>query len=259
MIDFTVDTSSLSEEFNLDRDDVDSLLEHAVKSVTEAFARHWDTAAKNTLGSTRDQYRNAIQVASQGRFTGIAYLNPASWIANAVEMGHGSFDMKAGLLNGPNVKQGKNGPYTTVPFQFATPDSVGESSLFAGVMPKAVHKAVVKTEKEFGVGSALPLSNIPAQYQIPKSAAMRRKIKEIGFDKMEENSGKTSIYEGMRRSKKGSGYTAFRRVSLRSDAESWIHPGFQARDLASQAINMLNIPHEVDMAIDGYLAQLGFS
>jgi len=62
MIDLTIDTLDLSSEFNLNQDDIDSLMESTVKRVTQAFARHWDTVAKQSLGSTRDIYRNAIQV-----------------------------------------------------------------------------------------------------------------------------------------------------------------------------------------------------
>jgi hypothetical protein len=254
MIDFTIDTSDLSQEFSLTKNDVDSLLEKAAKDVTAAFARLWDNEARDTLKGTRAIYRNSIQVTSAGRFTGVAYLNPASWLANALEMGLGSFDMKPGFLNSSKVVQGKNGPYLTIPFQFAVPGSQGDNGIFSGVMPDSVYKAVVKNP----MGSGLKLNQIDAQYQIPKSPELRQKIKSVGFDKLEQNTQMTSIYEGLSRSAKGSGYVNFRRVSLNSSTQSFIHPGFSPYNLADKALSQLNIPHEVDISIDGFLNELGF-
>lgn len=259
MVNFTVDTQDLSDEFNLSQDDIDSLLEATVQSVTQAFTRHWDDVASRELKSVRHLYRNAIQVGQQGRFVGIVYLNPAAWLPNAIEMGLGSFDMKPGLLSGSAVKQGKNGPYTTIPFQFATPGALGESGLFSGVMPKSIHKAVLKKEAQNPKTKGLSISEIPKEYQIPKSAQLRSQIKDIGFDQvMKKSESNTSIYEGLKRNKKGSGYVNFRRVSLNSQQESFIHPGFRVYNLADKALQRLNIAHEVDIAIDNYLAALGF-
>lgn len=262
MIDFTIDTADLSAEFNLSQDDVDALLERSVKAVTVKFAQHWDTVAKNNLSQTKGIYRSAIQIGSQGRFTGIAYLNPANFLANWIEMGRGPYDLKPGLLSGASVKQGKNGPYTTVPFQFAMSTSIGENEKFSGVMPKEVEKAVVKKQSSpQGNKRGLSLKDIPQKYHIPKSASLRKRMKETRFDEVaakNENQDMTSVYEGLKRNAKGSGYVNFRRVSLNSDPESWIHPGFQAKDFASRALSMLDIDHEVDMAIDGYLNELGF-
>jgi hypothetical protein len=49
----------------------------------------------------------------------------------------------------------------------------------------------------------------------------------------------------------------FRRVSLNSDADRFIHPGFEPRMLADKALNNMNVPQVVDVAIDNYLANLG--
>ena len=258
MIDFEIDTRDLSENYGLTREELDDMMEISVKKVTEAFARHWDTEAKLNLRSTRKEYRTAIQIGQQGRFTGIAYLNPAATLANWIEIGHSSFDMKTGFLKSPKVTQGKNGPYLTIPFHFATPGSEGESTLFAGVMPSDIHAAVLSSER--AGERSLGMSRIGSQHHIPQSASLRRQLRESGraFDQMNTNSKATSIYEGLRRSKKGSGYVNFRRVSLKSDADSWIHPGFSAKNLADKALKTLDIAHEVDMAIDGFLANLGF-
>jgi hypothetical protein len=73
---------------------------------------------------------------------------------------------------------------------------------------------------------------------------------------------KSSIYQGIQRQKsnvtKQSSYVSFRRISENSDENSWIHPGFQASNLAESAMQNLNIPFEMGKAIDGYLVTFGF-
>lgn len=260
MIPIEIGTKELSAEFSLTQEDVDDLKQFTVETVTSAFAKHWDDVASISLGSTRDQYRRAIQVDSRGRFVGVAYLNPTSWIANAVEMGQPAFDMKPGFLNSPNAKMGKSGLYITIPFRFATPDAIGESGVFAGVMPSDIHQAIQKREKAtpLGESTALQMGDIGSQYHIPKSNAYRNQLKAIGFDKMKQGTEVTSIYAGLKRNALGSGYVNFRRVSVNSPAEAFLHPGIEAKALADKAMQRLDIPHEVDMAIDNFLANMGF-
>jgi len=247
MIDLQID-------FSMTQQDVDGMSEFVVDEVTAAFARKWDNQAKTNLNSTREQYRNALQVSKRGRFTGVVSLNPAVWIANALEMGASSYDMKTGLLNSSKVKYTSKGkPYITVPFRFATAGSVGESSLFAGVMPTTISNQVQQAPPK----SSLKMEQIPSQYHMPKSASLRNRLRSRGFSQMERNTKVTSIYEGLQRNSKGSGYVMFRRVSLNSDADRFIHPGFEPRMLADKALNNMNVPQVVDVAIDNYLANLG--
>lgn len=258
MIPITIDTLDLSAEFSLTRSDVDDLMEYTVQEITKEFALVWEAQAKQSLFASKREYIDSIRVDSQGRFTGIAYLDPVTWLANAVEEGAPEFDMKEGLLRSPKAKQGKNGRYMTVPFRFATPGSIGESSAFAGVMPAAIQQAVQKQEKEGGGG--LSMSNIPSQHQMPQSHSMRRKLQSEGFARLQKNTAMTSKYAGLKRNSLGSGYVTFRRVSEFSDADAFIHPGIQARHLAekAEALFTTTIPRRVDMLIDNFLVSLGF-
>lgn len=263
-MDFTIDTSELSAEFNLTRADVDDLLEMTVKRVTATYARLWENQAKQKLKKSRSQYIRAIQIGERGRFTGVAYLNPQSWLANAVEVGHDPFDMKPGFMNSAKVKVTKKGiKYLTIPFRFATPDALGESEVFSGVMPAEILPAVHEQEKEAakdGAPQGLQMDKIPSQYHMPKSAALRSRMKQLdgGFDKMKKGTEKTSMYEGLQRAAKGSGYVNFRRVSEMSDPLRFLHPGISAANLSGDAMDALDIPHEVDLAIDTFLSQKGF-
>lgn len=259
MIPILIDTLDLSAEFSLDRQAVDSLLEATIKEVTKEFARVWESEAKRSLGASRSDYINSIRVDMKGRFTGIAYLDPITWLANAVEVGAPEFDMKPAMLSSPKAKNGKRGRYMTIPFRFATPGSIGESSVFAGVMPMVIQKAVQKAEKE-GSRSGARLGDIPSQYQMPKSHSLRRQLRSTGFEKLRQNTQMTSKYEGLQRSAVGSGYVTFRRVSEFSDDDAFIHPGIKARNLADKALARYSsmIPRIVDISIDNYLVSLGF-
>lgn len=255
MINLSIDTLDLSQEFDLNQQDVDGMLEFVVEEVTSAFARKWDNQAKTDLNSTREQYRSAIQVTKKDRFTGVVYLNPAVWIANALELGIGAFDMKSGFLASSKVKYTSKGtPFLTIPFRFATAGSIGENTAFAGVMPTVISNTI----QSMPVRQPLTMGQIPKQYHIPQSATLRKKLRSKGFQNLSQDVKVTSIYEGLRRNQKGSGYVMFRRVSLNSDPDRFIHPGFEAKRLAEKALSSMNIPQTVDVAIDSYLANLGF-
>lgn len=252
MISWDIDTMGLSEEFDLDRAAIDDLMELSVAMVTKRFVDHWHEAAGRNLNSTREIYQSAIQMGSKGRFTGVAYLNPAAALPNMLEMGTSAFDMKQGFLSSPNVKMGKTGPYMTIPFRWGTPASSGSSAGFAGKLPDSIMNEVSKAPEK-----PLPLSRIGQQHRMPKSQALRQRMgilkSKVGNLPM---SAQTSKYEGVKRNAKGAGYVNFRRVSLNSDPMSWMHSGFEARDLAGQAEGKLDIPHIVGLAIDNFLAGL---
>lgn len=253
MISLDIDTSELSAEFSLTQHEVNQMLEYTVEEISAQFARKWETEAKSVLKSTRSIYVNSIQVKKRGQFSAAVFLNPASWLANALEMGMSSFDMKAGFLGSSKIKYTKKGnPYLTIPFRFASSSALGESSAFAGVMPQVIHT----TTKSLPPGGRLKMSNIPSQYHIPKSAALRSQVKSGNFAKVTASTKMTSIYQGMQRT--NGGYVNFRRVSLNSQDQSWIHPGFVKLDLANKALSKMDVPQEVDVAIDNYLSGIGF-
>lgn len=264
MIDIAIDTRELAAEFNLSREDVNDLLELTVQRVTATYARLWEGEAKRTLKQSRSQYIRAIQIDTRGRFTGVAYLNPQSWLANAVEVGQDPFDMKPGFMSSSKVKTTKKGiKYLTIPFRFATPGMLGESEVFSGVMPSEILPAIHAQEKESaqdGAPRGLQMDKIPREYHIPKSASLRAKMKQLdgGFSKMKRGTPATSIYEGLQRAASGSGYVNFRRVSELSDPLRFLHPGIKAANLSQSALDLLDVPNEVDLAIDMFLSQKGF-
>jgi len=261
MLDFYVDSSDLASEFTLTQDQVDDLVIYCVEEVTTEVARHWSDEVKQGLGSTRQQYLNALSIEKVDMTTRAVFLDPGAWLPNAIEQGKGAYDMKQGFLSSDKVKYTKEGnPYLTIAFRFSTPDALGESEAFSGIMPRAIHSAVQANYKQGGSKAELGIGDIPRQFQIPESPKLRQTLKSIGYDKLESDTKMTSIYAGLRKQEGGSGYVNFRRVSLASDKDSWQHPGFDAKNFAGKAEEKVApiIPNIVDSAIDNFLSNLGF-
>lgn len=229
MIPVFIDTRDVAAQFDFTKEQVDDLEELTIRRVTLAFQQQWKAFAGKELGGTREMYKNSIHVRFTSKSSGMVYLDSANWLANALEMGYASFDMKTGFLKSEKVKYTKDGdPYLTIPFRFSTPGALGESSAFSGKLPKDIYSRV----KSLPISRPrLQLKDIPEQYQIPKSRELRNKIQEIKSLSLED---RTSIYEGLER--RGGGYMTFRRVSLKSHTDSWIHPGFEERNIAGKAL-----------------------
>lgn len=266
MIPVLIDTSAVSAEFNLSSQDAKNMVSFVVKELTARYAKNWDNEAKRALRSTRQIYRSSLVVGEQGPFTG--YVMLVNKLPNMIESGASPFDMKSGFSKSSKARSSRSGGwYLTVPFRFATPGALGENEAFSNIMPQSVY-SVAKTlsprQSTMGgavkQGQSLKANQIPSPYNIPRTRAMIV-TKSKTF---EEYKHKHSIYEGMQRSQKTyeratqGQYVTFRRVSDNSDPNSWIHKGIEARRLSDQALTRTNIPHEVDMAVDNYLARLGF-
>jgi hypothetical protein len=251
MIPIFIDMGDISEAFELDQVQVDDMKELAIKRVALGFEAQWKATAGQKLGKTREIYKNAIRTEFRSPDTAVVYLDPTNWLANALEMGYSSFDMKKRMLKSDKVKFTKDGdPYITIPFRFATPSAIGDNSAFSGKLPKEVYERIKSAPK----GKRLSLGEIPQKYHIPKSRALRTKITEISALTSKE---KTSIYEGV--TKTGGGYMSFRRISLNSHDESWQHPGFEARDFSGEALAEFEptIGDIVSNSIDDFLDNLG--
>jgi len=260
VLDFNIDTTDLAAEFSLTEVQVDDLVVYCVEEVTTEVARYWADEVKRGLGSTRQQYLSSLSIEKVDKHTRAVFLDPAAWLPNAIESGKGAYDMKQGFLASSKVKYTKKGdPYLTIPFRFATPDALGESEAFSGIMPRVIHSAVQQTSSQSSK-TGLGMGDIPTQYQMPVSSMLRQTLKSIGYENLAADVKMTSIYEGLRKQESGGGYVNFRRVSLASDKSSWQHPGFEARNFSEKAEQRVSsvIPSIVDESIDNFLSNLGF-
>ena len=252
MIPISINTDAIQDMFSLEQEQIDDMKELAIKRIAKGFQQQWRVEAGVNLKQAREIYRNSIKIEYSQRYSATVYLDPLNWLPNALENGFSSFDMKTGFLKSDKVKFSKNGdPFLTIPFRFATPGAIGDNPAFnGGVLPKEIYNKAKGSDKSLGIG------DIPSKYQIPKSNALRKRLDEIKIDSLKE-SQRTSIYEGLKNT--GGGYMTFRRVSLKSNANSWIHPGFTEMNLAKGALDKFEpqISDIVGASIDDFLDDLG--
>jgi hypothetical protein len=169
------------------------------------------------------------------------------------------------MLASPKAKTNKAGEkYITVPFRFGTPDAIGESDVFSSIMPEAVYEVASAEPTTIptvgGSKSAgLVVDKLPVQYQKPNT---RKEIKDsAGKILFKAYTHKGSIYEGITKNQDAATgqntYNSFRRVSEKSDPDSWIHKGIEQYNLVSKALQNFNQESEVQIAMNGEFQKLG--
>lgn len=241
-----VDLTDVISEFALSGSDVNSLTQSIVDEVTEATYRQWKEEARRGLRSTRQQYVRGLQLISEGRLRNSIILRGK--FPNMLEFGISSFDMKVGFANSKKSKRSKDGGwFLTIPFRMAVPGAEGESEVFSGVLPRDVYKAVRKSARSGK--KVLSKEDIPAAFS------------QLGSNSTTGYKHKHSIYEGLQRTTKfyeettQGQYNTFRRVSSKSDPNSWIHKGLKEHAFAEKAIRNSPIDTIVENAIDQFLSE----
>ena len=248
-----LDFGEVIDEFNLTAVQSADMANYVVQQTTNLVFQHWRAAAGRKLKSTRSSYIRGIQVVEEGRLTNSVVL--FGKLNNMIEQGASPIDLKVGLLSSSNVKRDKEGnPYVSVPFRHAAASSLGENEAFSGVLPSTVQSALAKVQRSGG--KKLSQSNIPAPFNQPRTRqAIQRTSNTPPYAAYTH---KSSIYSGLERKgrKYHHQYMTFRRVSTKSDKNSWIHRGFQPYDLAGEAVRSANINNAVENFIDNYIGTL---
>ena len=247
-----IDTRALSQEFDLTKDDVDHLKEAVVKTVTTVVHSAWASQAKKGLKSARSQYINSLIVSEAGRFSNVITLVGA--VPNMIEQGKSAFDMKKGFEDSSKktITRGADGMlgwYLTIPFSYAQPGAIGESTKFTGVLPSDVSR-ILKSKQKLNPDAKLNLSDIPDEYKIPKAKSTLNLLDGTLTPEYK------SIYEGVHQvggAGSGGPIMSFRRVSNKSLEESWMHPGIKARNFAEKAWDSAGVPTVVGDVIDSFL------
>lgn len=146
--------------------------------------------------------------------------------ADRYEHGYAAFDMKPGLLHGPNAKPTKDGGmYNVVPFVHAGPGA------YTGQKGRALPSEV------YALASAL---HTRQRVKLPGELSgwgMRAKLPVGGM--RAAYSWKASPYESMVRVHRDQHTTmlTFRAVSDNSDPDSWWHPGMDPNPVAESVKN----------------------
>jgi hypothetical protein len=263
-----IDLQGLIDDFDLDKNTADLLARNVLQAVTATVLDNVRLVSGQKLRSTRDRYHHSISVAEQGPFCNIIYL--ADPLANMLESGATAQDMKAAMLKGPRVKFTSDGkPYLTVPFRHGTPGALAENASFSGSLPPEVYNAA----KALGAYRSMPggtkqqgqpLVLVPAPYDVPKTrAAITQNVGGLSPQQLAAYSHTSSIYSGLQRHEKTyeqatqNSYVTFRRVSLSSAVNAWIHPGLEAGNFLEQGLALTDIEFTAGIAAENTLTALG--
>ena len=259
VVDLEINTDDFYSQFDVTGDQVEQILDNIVKGIASSFASEWEEEARRTLNSTRERYIANLSVIDEGRLKGVVVLDyTKDPLVRMIEEGASAFDQKEGFAKSDKrIAKDDGGWYLTVPMRQGTPNNTGSASM-SNTMPEEIYEAA----KNLPAGKGLKLStSIPEQYKIPQTRAAFSSIPTSkAFDEYQH---KASKYKGIVKIKDvitgQNTYTSFRRVSDKSDPNSWAHPGIEAKNLADKAYNTLNQNLEVRLtqAVDNALQSLG--
>ncbi len=249
MFPIEIDISEVAEEFDLMQEQINGMAESVLTRLVDTYEQTWTQLVGNTLRGTRSEYMRAMfkEVVDKNTIV-VGLTSRQSKLALMIEDGASGFDIKESFKKSAKRKQKKDGGwYLTIPFRLATPDALGEASIFASKMPTEIHK--IAKSKLKTRGSRLTIEDLPAHLSTPitREASAGRPA----------YTHKSPIFEGLVRGQKTSHgqYNTFRRVSDNSDPDSWQHPGFAAYNLMDQALQQMNIDSTIDMAVDDFLSE----
>lgn len=252
----SIDLSEVIEEFSLDEETSMKMSSYIIGRIAQEYTLKWENLVDKNLRQTREEYKRAMssfvyQVSGKTEVEfSLSYRQ--SILPYFIEEGRSPVDEKPFLLNSEKRKQAKDGSfYITVPFRWATPQAVADSGIFSNTMPKEIYNLARRNR-------VLKGNKIPEQYRIP---GVRKEINTPELN-VPEYIHKTSLYEGLTRVPASSGkekrsqYMTWRRVSDKSDPNSWWNGGIQAYKLMDKALDESQIDRVADMAIDEYLQKL---
>jgi hypothetical protein len=249
-MDINIDPTSIVNQFNIPENDIKQFVGNIVAEIAFNFERYWNKEA-SVLKSSRIEYKQNIYREQIDETTFVVGLN--GWLPNAIEQGIEGFDEKLGFERSSKKHEKKGGGwFLTIPFRHAVSTALGESEVFSGVMPEPVYKEAKKLGDS---NKGLNVNDLPKEYQVPK---IRQEV--VTESKIfAEYKNKASIYAGIQRKVDSTGrgnYFSFRRVSDKSDENSWIHTGIEARNFSQKALNNMDIISMIDSLADKYIEQL---
>lgn len=252
MIPIRVDISDLALQLQLSTEKYNQLSGFILDRITKRFSQVWESEVKNSLDSTRMDYMRAMSFkrVSDGEAVFELKYSKDNPLPVMIEEGATPFDMKEGFKKSSKRKQKLDGGwYITVPFRHATSQTVIGTHSFASVMPKEIETLAKQSS------SPLRRQQLPLQHQ---QTGRRQAFERLGV-KVPEYKHKSAQYEGLQRkgisstaNENRGGYFTFRRVSDKSDPNSWWHKGFDAHKFMEKSVNRINIDSIVNKAIDDF-------
>ena len=241
MIPLYIDISEVIQEGILSKQEADELLSHLINKATDYVYEQWRDKAEQTLKSTKDNYVEGLVKGTEGR-TGFVELNGE--FNNWVEQGHEAWDMKSVNFEKHGKPSKSGGWYFTVNFRWGSTGATKEIKRFSNYLPANV-QAKVKSNS----GKPLKSSQVPAPFNQLKPT----KVVMLNGVPTTTSQHKNYLMTGLIRTPKKyqvatqGKYSTFRRISDKSDPNSWLHPGLHAVNLAEKT------QHECENTMYDYL------
>ena len=241
---YIIDLSDVVNAYSLSDSEYKFIQQTAVEAGINETRRQIVGSIRDNLRSTRQAYYRGLTQPILGQLKGSIQL--VGTLANMIEQGASAFDMKDGFARSSKKKMSKTkqGWYLTIPFRWATPDSVAENEAFSNQMDSAMYSLVKPRDRGGKAITASEISSSRSQFGV---IGHREKIKN-NYGSLSAN--QTSAYK--HQSPLGAGaklnlapykavvqgtYVTFRRVSSSSPENSWIYKGLKARDFMLSALN----------------------
>ena len=254
MVPIQIDISGLVAQFQFSKEETRGFSRFLLDRLGREYMEIWENKVNDGLGSTRAAYKSGMKFSFLDDFNIEFELDGKgqSKLGLMIERGADAFDIKEGFRNSPKAKNpGQPDWYLTVPFRLATPEALAESSAFSGRMPKSIHQ-IAKQKGQ------VTNSDLPKEFQtlgVRPELNVSQNI--LSAEKQAEYTHKSPIYEGIQRSmmERHSHYTSFRRVSGKSEPNSWIHKGFEERDFMGKSLQDLsnNLNDIIDLAREQFI------
>ena len=265
IVSINIDSQDILDQYSISSKDVESVIDYTIKEVTAQFFARWQETASRELKTTRSRYIENLRLVDEGRMQGAVILDYSKdTLVKMLEEGASAFDIKQGFEKSAKRHIKKDGGwYITIPFKIGTP-GVQVDSGFSSILPSQIYNTLIAqpvnptTNRSAGVSKG----GIPAEYAAPKVRSAFSSIPESKT--FSEYKNKASVYEGVFKQKDAitgqNSYGSFRRVSDKSDENSWIHPGIEAHNLAEKTLDKFEtiIETVVESATDNALKYFGF-
>lgn len=236
-----IDYSDIIQELNLTAKQANSMHKFVSSKMAKNYAQVLRRVARARLKNFRSEYVGSIKSEGDSVFL-------TNDLAYKIEEGSNPYDIKQSSFKNKKSKKG-GGWYVDIPFRHSSPRSMGSISGFSSSIPTEVYNALQNKIKEGGE-SRLTKKDLPVGFDIAKT---RKGVGTYG-----DYTHKDPIYEGLVRTGNPfqRKYYTFRRISDKSDPNSWIHPGFKPMNLMDQALSEYDADSDADNFINQFLNSL---
>ena len=245
----TIDISNTLSAFSFNEADTKSFCNRFLDLFTDQYVETLNKLVNKESPSIANAYMAGFDTERKDDFTQIFILEGKgeSKLALMVETGTSAYDMKLGFENSPKAKKKKNGGwFLTIPFTVATAEAIGASTVFSAKQTAGLQKIA----RNLQPGQSLNPTNVPKELQ---NISSREALPNYA-----PYEHKTFDFQGLQHNTKPNhgGYTMFRRVSDKSDPNSWIHPGFEAHNYLEKTVEEMITSGGVTSVLDQITSEL---